>query len=94
MRNFKGRLENSPQGISLNYDNPHDFLHDVTRGVIPPDTVTLEQWLVAHAFAMLDNKLPDMHTSLMIGGQMFGMHHCIQSIHFPNKVRPLMENEH
>lgn len=94
MKTFKGRLESSRQGLSLTYDNPHDFLHDVVRGNIHPKHVTLEQWLVAHGYAMIDQKLPHLHTGIMVGGQQYVLHHCIESIHYPNLVRPLQEHDH
>lgn len=93
-KTFRGNLERSAQGLSLTYDNPHDFLHDVVHGKIHPRDVSLEQWLVAHGFAMIDQKLPQLHTGLMIGGQQFMLHHCIESIHYPNMVRPLQEHDH
>jgi hypothetical protein len=93
-KKFRGTLENSPQGISLSYENPNDFLYDVTNGAIHPRDVNLEQWLIAHGYAMIDSKLPHLHTSVMIGGQLFGMHHCIESIHYPTLISPLQEYDH
>lgn len=92
-KTFKGNLEFSRQGISLTYDNPHDFLHDVVNGNLHPRNVTLEQWLIAHSYAMIDQKLPHLHTNVMVGGQLFGLHHCIESIHYPTTVSS-MEQVH
>lgn len=78
----------------MTYDNPHDFLHDVVRGVIHPSQVSLEQWLVSHAYAMIDQKLPQLYTSIMVSGQQFGLHHCIESIHYPSTVSSIVEREH
>lgn len=76
------------------YDNPHDFLHDVVHGKIPLAAVSLEQWLIAQGYAMIDHKLPQMYANLMVGGQLFVMHHCVESIHYPNMVKPIVENKH
>lgn len=88
-RTFRGNLESSPQGINLTYDNPHDFLHDVVQGNIHPREISLEQWLIANGYAMIDQKLPQMNTRLMIGGQLFGMHHCIESVHYPTTIESM-----
>lgn len=93
-KTFKSKLGSSPQGISLTYDNPHEFLHDVTRGELHPRNVTLEQWLIASSYAMIDQKLPDLELALVLGGNVFSLHHCIHSVHFPNLVKPIMENKH
>jgi hypothetical protein len=93
-KKYSGKLEFSPRGTDLTYENPHDFLHDVSRGVLSPAEVTLEQWLIASGYAMIDQKLPDLEMVLMARGQVFGLHHCIQSINYPNLVKPIMENQH
>lgn len=83
------------QGVTnLTYDNPHDFLFDVVNGNIHPRNVSLEQWLIAHGYAMIDQRLPHLNTHIMIGGQMFGLHHCIESIHYPSLIKPIVENQH
>jgi hypothetical protein len=78
----------------LIYDNPHDFLYDVCHGNIHPGDVSLEQWLIAHGYAMLDQRLPQLHTGVMVGGQQYVLHHCIESVTFPNASKPLSENMH
>lgn len=91
---FKGLLESSPQGMVLTYDNPHDFLHDVQAGKIPIGAVSLEEWLMAIGYAALDQKVPELNLAVMVGGQLFNLHHCLTSIHYPNRVKPLMEDHH
>lgn len=93
-RKFSGSSELSQDGINLTYNSPHDFLYDVARGILHPSEITLEQWLIANGYAMIDSKLPDLEAQVMIGGQLFGLHHCIKSVHYPNHARPLMEIEH
>jgi hypothetical protein len=86
--------ESSPQSTVLTYDNPHEFLHDVQTGKIPIGAVTLEDWLISASYAALDQPLPELNISIMVGGQLFNLHHCLSSIHYPNRVKPLMEGRH
>lgn len=91
---FKENSESLPHALSLTYDDPHKFLRDVVKGELALSNVTLEQWLIASSYAMIDKEIEDLEMALVVGGQVFSVHHCIQAVYFPNPVKPLMENKH
>lgn len=54
-----------------------------------PANISLEQWLIATGFAMVDQNIPSIELSVMLRGNLYTLHHHISSTHYPNKVGPL-----
>lgn len=71
------------------YKDAGEFLHDLQRGKIPMRAVTMEQFLLAHAWIAVDNNSPRIKQKMMINGGIYDMMFQIQSVKYPEEGRNL-----
>lgn len=65
------------------YTNPHDFVHDVVNGHLPPHAITMEQWIQGTIMAMITKNQPHLDLEIPYGGGLYKFHHCIQVVNPP-----------
>lgn len=81
----------SRQNTSLTYDNPFDFMHDLVNKKIPPNTVTLEQFLYGSMVAMIEGYQPEMKIELEYGNNWFQVYQRVRKISPPQGTKERME---
>lgn len=78
----------------MTYNNPHDFLHDLQRGKIPLNAVSMEQWLLAHAWVMVDANTPLISKNVMVNGGVFETRLQVTSVAYPEKADGIVGRTH
>lgn len=73
--------------IQYHYTDPNEFLHDLQRGKLPLRAVTMEQFLLAHAWIAVDNNTPHINKHVMISGGIYDVRMQIASVKYPEEGR-------
>lgn len=76
------------------YDSASEFLHDLGRGKIPLSAVSLEQWLLAHAWVMVDSGTPVIKKDVSINGAVFETKLQVRAVAYAEKAEGIVGREH
>lgn len=86
--------ESSPPVTNLVYNTPDAFLHDFQRGKIPASAVNMEQWLLAHAWIMVDSGQPTLTKEILVEGNMYEMTFRMKSIMYAERAHNIVRRQH
>lgn len=79
---------------NIHYTSVDEFLHDLARGKVPASAVTLEQWLIAHAYVILNNNVPRIEKKIMVDGNLYIMEFAMTGISYSEHVDNIRRRDH
>lgn len=79
---------------SYKLDNPSDMIHDIQRGKIGCDELSLKTWIELVTMAMVSQDLPQLNVDINHKGGVYSFHHYIKVIKPPADTQAVLENMH